>query len=76
VNARNGDSKTQIKDKKDLFNALTDRDIFIKILQKAEDILMSTEYLKEISIGQNNNCIADYSVGIKDYIDLNDLRFY
>lgn len=68
-------SKIQIRDKQDLLDALTDRDTFIKILQQANDILKSTEY-REISDGQDNNGIVDYFMRIKNYVDLNELRFY
>jgi hypothetical protein len=57
---------------------LTDRDTFIKILQQANDIPKSTEY-REISDGQDNNDnngIVDYFMRIKNYVDLNELRFY
>jgi hypothetical protein len=41
VKARKSDSNIQIKDKQDLFHALTDRNTFTKILQQADDILKS-----------------------------------
>jgi len=74
--ARKNDSEVQIKDKQDLLHALTDRDTFTKILKQAADTLRSTEYLKEISAGQDNNYIVDYFMSIKDKIDLDELRLY
>lgn len=47
-----------------------------KILKQAEDIFRGTEHLREISAGTGNNCIIDYFMGLKDNIDLNELRFY
>lgn len=74
--ARKEDSMFQIRDKKDLLNALTNRNILTKILQQADDILKSTEFLKEVADGQDNNCMADYFMSIKDKIDLDELRLY
>jgi hypothetical protein len=44
--ARKNDSKVQIKDKQDLLHALTDRNIFTKILHQAADVFKSTEFLR------------------------------
>jgi hypothetical protein len=74
--ARKSDSEIQIKDKQDLVHALTDRNTFTKILQQADDTLKSTEYLREIISGQDNDYIADYFMGIKDKVCLEELRFY
>jgi hypothetical protein len=45
--ARKDDSKIQIRDKQDLFHALTDKGTLIKILEQAADTLKSVEYLRE-----------------------------
>jgi hypothetical protein len=73
--ARKNDSEIKIKDKQDLLNALTDRDTFAKILQQADDTLNSIEY-RDITAGQDNNDIVDYFMKLKNYPDLNELRFY
>jgi hypothetical protein len=74
--ARKSDSEIQIKDKQDLLHALTDRDTFTKILEQGADTFKSTEYLRENSAGQDNDCIVDYFMRIKDKICLEELRFY
>lgn len=74
--ARKDYSKIQINDKQDLFHALIDRDTFTKILQQAADTLRSTEYLREISEGQDIDSIIDYFMGIKGKICLEELRIY
>jgi hypothetical protein len=70
------DSKIQIKDKGDLFHALTDRDTFTKILQQAADTLKGIEYFREISDGQDNGQIVEYFMKIRDKIELDELRLY
>jgi hypothetical protein len=74
--ARKNDSEIQIKDKQDLLHALTDRDTFSKMLAQADDILKSTDYHKQISLGQNIDFITDYFMRIKDNVNLEELRFY
>jgi hypothetical protein len=74
--SKQDDSQIQIKDKQDLLHALADRDTFTKILQQADDTLKSTEYLREISSGQDVNSIVDYFMRIKDKVCLEELRFY
>jgi hypothetical protein len=39
-------------------------------------MLKSTEYLREISEGQDIDLIVDYFMGIKDKVCLEELRFY
>ncbi|MGH9976424.1 MAG: hypothetical protein ACRD8Z_11385 [Nitrososphaeraceae archaeon] len=68
--ARKGDSEIQIKNKQGLFEALTDRDTFIKILEQADDVLKSTEYCKQISASQDSDYIINYLMRIRDKIDL------
>lgn len=74
--ARKDDSKIQIRDKQDLFHALTDKYTFLKILEQADDTLKSPEYLRENSEGQDNDYIVDYFMRIKDKVSLEELRFY
>jgi hypothetical protein len=73
--ARKDDSKIQIKGKQDLYHAVTNRDTFTKILEQAADTLKSTEYLTEISSGQDVDAVTDYFMGIKDKVSLEELRF-
>jgi hypothetical protein len=59
----------------DLLYALTDRDIFVRILQLDGDSLNSTEY-RDITVGRDNNSIVDYFMEINNYLNVNELRFY
>lgn len=72
--ARKDDSKIQIRDKQDLLHTLTDRDTFVKILEQADDSLNNTEN-QDVTTGQDNNNIVDYFMKLKNYLDLNELRF-
>ena len=74
--ARKNDSEIQIRDKQDLLHALTDSDIFTKILHQAGNTFKSSEHLKEITAGQDIRYIIDYFSRVKDNINLNELRFY
>jgi hypothetical protein len=47
--ARKRDSEIQIMNKQGLFEAVTNRNTFIKILEQADGVLKSTEYCKQIS---------------------------
>ncbi|MPZ07090.1 MAG: hypothetical protein GEU26_11865 [Nitrososphaeraceae archaeon] len=73
---RKEDLEIQIKDKQGLLTALADRDIFIMVLEQASDTLKSTEYLREISPGQDIESILNYFTGIQDKVCLEELRFY
>ncbi|MGH9953747.1 MAG: hypothetical protein ACRD5J_19195 [Nitrososphaeraceae archaeon] len=75
-NARKDDSEVQIKDKKDLVHALKNRETLTKILEQANEVLKSTEYLRNISDGQNYNFIVDYFMEIMDKVNVKQLRFY
>lgn len=74
--ARKDDSKIQIKGKQDLFHAITDRNMFTEIPQLADDVLKSTEYLRETYSRQDVDYMVDYFMRIRDKIDLNELRLY
>jgi hypothetical protein len=74
--ARKDDSETQIKDKQDLLHALTDKNIFIKILEQGAEVLENNEYLKENYPGQDKEYIVDYFMRIKDKVRMEELRFY
>jgi hypothetical protein len=74
--ARKDDAEIQIKNKQDLLYALTNRDTFTKILQQAGNTFKNIEHLREFTAGQDNDYIVNYFMGVKDNIDLNELRFY
>jgi hypothetical protein len=68
--ARKDDSKIQIKDKQDLFHALN-TETLTTILEQAADTLKSTEYLREINAGQDN----DYTINYFIYMQLHKDSF-
>jgi hypothetical protein len=49
-----------------LLHALTDENIFVKILEQGADELENNEYLKENYPGQDKEYIVDYFMRIKD----------
>ena len=79
-------SAVRIKNKQDLYHALTDTETLDKILEQALDYLLSDEkYIGEISKQKQDLCeqyrdnkdrIVDYFMKIKDKVKLEELRFY
>ena len=83
--ARKDTSAVQIRNKQELYHALTDRDTLYKILEQALDYVLSdTETFEEKS--KQNLCeqyhknnrekIVDYFMNIKDKVKLEELRLY
>jgi hypothetical protein len=72
--AEREDSRIRIRDKEELFNALTDKDILTKILEQASE----AEASEEIStyLAENRDNILDYFIKLKDKVDIEELRFY
>ena len=80
--ARKESSTVQIKDRQDLYQALTNRKIFNAILEQGLDYILSDEetfndksrfnHLQK----DNRNKIVDYFRILKDKIKLEELRFY
>jgi hypothetical protein len=62
--ARKNDSRIQIKNEQDLFHVFTGKDTFTSTLEQDADTLKSIEYLREISMGQDNDYIVDYFMRI------------
>ncbi len=76
------DTSVQIKNKQDLYQALTDREMFNMILEQGLDYVLSDkETFDDMSRFEqlqrdNRHKIVDYFMNIKDKIKLEDLRFY
>jgi hypothetical protein len=80
-------SAVQIRNKQELYHALTDRETLYKILEQALDYLLSDEkYIAEKSKQKQNLCeqyqqnniekVVDYFMNIKDKVKAEELRFY
>ena len=80
--ARKDTSAIQIKNKQDLYQALTNREAFISILEQGFDyVLFDKETFDDTSRfnqlqKENRNKIVDYFISLKDKIKLEELRFY
>jgi hypothetical protein len=72
--AEREDSRIRIRDKEELFNALTDKDMLTKILEQASE----AEASEDIStyLAENRDNILDYFIKLKDKVDIEELRFY
>jgi hypothetical protein len=80
--ARKDDSSIQIKNKQDLYQALTNRQMFDMILEQGFDYILSDkEIFHDMSKfdqlqKDNRSKIVDYFMSIRDKIKLEELRFY
>ncbi|MGC2383229.1 MAG: hypothetical protein WA631_09005, partial [Nitrososphaeraceae archaeon] len=80
--ARKDTSAVQIKNKQDLYQALTNREIFDDILKQGVDYVLSDkETFNDLSKfdqlqKDNRDKIVDYFININDKIKLEELRFY
>jgi hypothetical protein len=80
--ARKDSSAIQIKNKQDLYRALTNREMFDMVLEQGLDYILSDEEIfhdksrfDQLQNG-NRSKIVDYFMTITDKIKLEDLRFY
>ena len=80
--ARRDTSVIQIKNKQDLYQALTNREIYNRILEQGCNYILSdketfddTSRFEDLQEG-NRDKILDYFMAIKDKIKLEELRFY
>ncbi|HZD36837.1 MAG TPA: hypothetical protein VE130_16650 [Nitrososphaeraceae archaeon] len=72
--AEKEDSRIRVRNKKELFNALTDKDMLTKILEQGSEAEASEDigtYLVE-----NRDNILDYFMKLKDKVDIEELRFH
>ena len=80
--ARKDTSVLRIKNKEDLYQALTNREMFDMILKQGLDYVLSDkETFNDLSRfdqlqKDNMDKIVDYFMNIKDKIKLEELRFY
>jgi hypothetical protein len=79
--ARKDTSVIQIKNKQDLYRALTNREMFNAILEQGLDYILSDkETFDDTSrfdqLQKDREKIVDYFMNIKDKIKLEELRFY
>ena len=80
--ARKDTSAIQIKNKQDLYQVLTNREMFDMILEQGLDYILSDkETFDDMSKFEqlqkdNRDKIVDYFMNIKDKIKLEELRFY
>ena len=80
--ARKDTSSIQIKNKRELYEALTNREIFDMILEQGLDHVLydketfdNTSKFEQLQRG-NRDKIVDYFMNIKDKVKLEELRFY
>ncbi|MGB0028461.1 MAG: hypothetical protein WBP64_16630 [Nitrososphaeraceae archaeon] len=80
--ARKDTSNIQIKNKQDLYQALTNREMLDMILEQGLDYILSdketfddTSRFSQLQ-KDNRNKIVDYLMNIKDKIKMEELRFY
>jgi len=79
--ARKDSSAVQIKNKEDLYRALTNREMLYMILEQGYDYVLDkrtsddTSRFKQLQ-KDNRDKIIDYFMNIKDKIKLEELRFY
>ena len=80
--ARKDTSHVQIKNKQDLYHALTNREMFDMVLEQGLDYILSDkETFHDVSKfdqlqKDNRNKIVDYFRTLKDKIKLEELKFY
>ena len=80
--ARKDTSAIQIKNKQDLYQALTNREMFDMMLEQGLDYILSDkETFDDMSKfdqlqKDNRDKIVDYFMNIRDKIKLEELRFY
>jgi len=80
--ARKDTSSVQIKNKQDLYQALTNRETFDMVLDQGLDYVLSDkETFHDKSIfaqlqQDKREKIVDYFMNIKDMVKLEELRFY
>lgn len=73
--ARKDDSEIRVKNKEELFCALTDKETFTKILDQGAEAHDISEYIKDY-LRENQTYIHDYFIRIKDLVNAEELRFY
>ena len=73
--ARKEDSMIRIRNKKDLFHALRDKETLTKILEQGSEASEVDEYLRTY-LAEKRDEILNYFMKIRDKVNLAELRFY
>jgi hypothetical protein len=73
--ARKEDSKIRIRNREELLHALTDKDIFGKILDQGNEVLEESEDLRKYTI-DDKDYVVKYIMSLKDHMNTEGLRFY
>ena len=72
--AEKKDSRIRIRDKEELFNALTDKGMLTKVIEQASEAEASEDI--RTYLAENRDNILDYFMKLKDKVDIEELRFY
>ncbi len=73
--ARKEDASIRIRNKEELFHALTDKELLAKILEQGSEALEIDEDTRTyLAVNQDN--ILGYFMKLKDKVNLKELRFY
>ena len=73
--ARKEDSRIRVRNKEELFHALTDKEKFTMILEQGSEAPEVGEYIRTY-LAENQDYILDYFMRIKDRVNMEELRFY
>jgi hypothetical protein len=73
--ARKEDSRIRVRNKEELFHALTDKEKFTKILEQGSEALEVGEYIRTY-LAENQDYILDYFMRMKDRVNMEEFRFY
>lgn len=73
--ARKEDSRVIIRNKEELLHALTDMEIFAKIIEEATEADEISEDIRKY-LRETRAYMVDYFMKIKDLVNLGELRFY
>ena len=73
--ARKEDSRLRVRNKEELFHALTNKETLAKILEQGTEAYEVSEDIR-IYLAENQDLILDYFMKIKDKVNMEELRFY
>lgn len=73
--AEKEESRIRIRNKQELFNALTDKNMLTKVLEQALEVSEASEEIRTY-LAENRDNILDYFMKLKDKVDIKELRFY
>jgi hypothetical protein len=73
--AEKEDSRIRVRNKRELFNALTDKDMLTKILEQALEASEASGDIR-VYLTENQDNILNHFMKLKDKVDAEELRFY